>query len=223
MLGSCALGFMDPVLAPYLHTRYGLGVGVAGLFFMLPAVVYILTAIVAGWLIDAFGTATTPQQEVRLKLTTTGGFGLLVLGYFFLAPPFAPALLERLPILTVALVGIGVGIGFTVLPSLSDLQGIAERRMQPVAAAAPRTQSSPRPPRPRHLYPNPVPSSRDLLAPLLALPRPGTCACSRWWAHGRHCPNGATPPPGRRTSQSWQPLLLRSPACGLLSMRLDRR
>ena len=131
VLGSSALGFIDPVLAPYMASTYGLDAGLAGVFFMIPGLVYILTAMVAGALVDSFGGAMAPRQEYRLKLTVSVGFGLLLIGYLFLAPAFAWPILQRLGVFAASLVALGIGIGLTVMPSNSDLQGIAERRMQP--------------------------------------------------------------------------------------------
>eukprot|EP00966_Prymnesium_polylepis_P125250 2896508-Prymnesium_polylepis.1 len=114
-----------------MKLTYGVDAGIAGIFFMIPGVVYILTAMVAGATVDSFGGATAPRQEYKLKLMATVGFVLLYVGYLFLAPVFQRAALERIAVLAASLVAIGVGIGLTIMPSNTDLTSIAERRMQP--------------------------------------------------------------------------------------------
>ena len=65
----------------------------------------------------------------RFKLKRLGviGFGVLTVSYLFLAPVFAREALENLGVLTGALLLIGIGVGLTILPTISDMQSIAER------------------------------------------------------------------------------------------------
>ena len=63
VLSSSALTFIDPVLAPYLDQHYGVGSGLAGVFFMIPGLVYILTAMATGAVVDTYGDSDTPHQE----------------------------------------------------------------------------------------------------------------------------------------------------------------
>ena len=96
---------------------------------MIPGLSYILTAMVAGVLVDTFGSSSTPRQEYKLKLTSTAGFVLLAASYFMIAPAFARGTLQRLAFFVPSLVVLGIGVGFTILPTVSDLQSIAERRL----------------------------------------------------------------------------------------------
>uniref|UniRef100_A0A7S2G5Q6 Major facilitator superfamily (MFS) profile domain-containing protein n=1 Tax=Haptolina brevifila TaxID=156173 RepID=A0A7S2G5Q6_9EUKA len=89
ILGSSALGFIDPVLAPYMKATYGLDAGIAGIFFMITGLTYILTAMVAGALVDNFGPATAPRQEYKLKLTQLVGFLILTAAYQMVSERFA--------------------------------------------------------------------------------------------------------------------------------------
>eukprot|EP00966_Prymnesium_polylepis_P015716 362999-Prymnesium_polylepis.1 len=52
-----------------MKTTYGFDAGIAGVFFMIPGLCYVLTAMVAGGLVDTFGGARAPQQEYRLKVS----------------------------------------------------------------------------------------------------------------------------------------------------------
>ena len=82
---------------------------------------------VAGAVVDTFGGAAAQFQEAKLKRVSAAGFALLVLAYLFMAPAFARDALERLSVFTVALVALGVGVGLTIIPTLSDMQSIVER------------------------------------------------------------------------------------------------
>jgi MFS family permease len=117
-----------------MKITYGFDAGIAGVFFMIPGLSYILTAIVAGALVDTFGGASTPHQEHRLKVTAAFGYMLFVLCFLFLAPVFARSALEKLVLFTPSLIALGVGFGLSVIPSFSDLGGIAERGMLPSGA-----------------------------------------------------------------------------------------
>ena len=82
---------------------------------------------VAGAVVDTFGGAAAQFQEAKLKRVAAVGFALLVMAYLFMAPAFARDALERLSVFTVALVALGVGVGLTIIPTLSDMQSIVER------------------------------------------------------------------------------------------------
>ena len=68
-------------------------------------------------------------SRYKLKRLGVVGFAVLIVAYLFLAPVFARPTFENLGVLSGALVLLGIGVGLTILPTISDLQSIAERKL----------------------------------------------------------------------------------------------